>query len=137
MRYLIFICLLVSFNVSADAVLVNLSSYHFSSDELNQNNLGLGYEFTLGGNSYIAVGAFKNSYDNNSVYSVYGITKDMGKFKIGLEAGLISGYPKSLEDEYDNVNQLTIRGVIVAPYVSYSKIKVFILGESLALQLRF
>lgn len=92
-RYIIAILfLMLSANVMADRLVINLASKHFGADkELNEFNPGLGYEWQFNHNTWkmtAGAGGYQNSYDNLSVYGTFGIEKG----KLGLLAGLASGY---------------------------------------------
>lgn len=122
------------------STLINIGSKHFKRSgieqgDLNEFNPGIGFEYSIDDDSYWTGGIFKNSFRNISVYGAYGITKPVGSIDIGLEMGLISGYPRKLEDEFE-VNPLLIRGIMLAPYARYKSVKIFIIGNGIGLQVK-
>jgi hypothetical protein len=72
----------------------SVTSYHFNrSADLNENNLGLGAEFSLDDNTRVIGGAYKNSFSKTSVYGGVALVSDQWKgFRLALSFGFITGY---------------------------------------------
>jgi hypothetical protein len=72
----------------------SVTSYHFNrSANLNENNLGLGAEFSLDDNTRVIGGAYKNSFDRTSAYGGVALVSNQWKgFRLALSLGFITGY---------------------------------------------
>lgn len=73
---------------------LNLTSIHTKHEQhLNQENYGAGVEYHQSADVLYMAGAYRNSYDKNSVYALAGWTPiEFNKVKIGAVAGAITGY---------------------------------------------
>jgi hypothetical protein len=82
-------------------------SYHADrTQQYNENNPGLGFEYRLDGSSLLAVGRYKNSFFGTSKYVLWGWTPlDIGAItfvgmripsvRIGVMLGAVDGYRRS------------------------------------------
>jgi len=85
--------LALSFPVFGDTVIqLHTVSYHINREaNYNETNLGIGVRYYTTKDQYIIAGTYKNSEYNQSNYVGYGW--EFGdEFKLGLSAGLITGY---------------------------------------------
>ena len=73
----------------------SVGSVHIKPDrDYNTHNFGIGIERTDGAMSY-AVGFFRNSMNRNSGFGMVGYAPlQFGLVRLGVEAGLINGYPE-------------------------------------------
>ena len=68
-------------------------SYHVNrAADFNEENLGIGFRHYADDVHYITAGTYKNSEYNQSNYAGYGWEWKQGDFKLGLSAGIITGY---------------------------------------------
>ena len=83
----------------ADEVELHATSYHYSrSQNLNEFNIGAGYNYEFNSKTYATIGAFNNSYDKVSVYAgAKWLPLKKRYFKAGFVAGVVTGY----EDDTD------------------------------------
>ena len=73
---------------------VNLTSYHFSEQQFNQNNIGAGVEYHFDSDLLVLGGKYKNSVGGKSTYALAGWTPlHYGAFHAGLAVGAVNGYP--------------------------------------------
>jgi hypothetical protein len=75
-------------------VVVHVGSHHVDrSRNWNETNAGLGVRRTFDNNAFVEVGAYKNSFYRNSVYTLIGYQPVVvGPIKAGLASGLATGY---------------------------------------------
>jgi len=101
MKWITFILTIVLFfaltyHVKAETYLqLHTLSYHSSRDaNFNEANYGVGIRHYMKNEKfdYITVGLYRNSEFNQSVYSGAGWEWPINEFKVGLSAGLITGY---------------------------------------------
>ena len=70
------------------------TSYHFNrSASLNENNVGVGAEYSLSDNNRLIAGEFNNSYDRTSFYGgATLLTNQWTGFRLAASLGFLSGY---------------------------------------------
>ena len=132
----------VAFTTKAEdkvSLLVNIGSKHFNKNDFivppKEFNPGVGFEYIINSNYYYTGGIFRNSFDETSLYIASGYKKEIWNTYIGVEAGYISGY--NSPDKQPPKSRLLRKNIIIAPYILVDKIKLFYLGDSIAVQARF
>lgn len=77
-------------------------SYHFDkSQNLNNNNIGLGVEYRYSPSSALSVGSYYNSDRKNSLYAaVVWEPLTLLSFRLGGLIGVINGYPRANNGEW-------------------------------------
>lgn len=77
-------------------------SYHFAKDSgLNNNNVGIGAEYSFSSVASLTFGGFKNSDSAHSNYGgIYYHPISIGLLKLGFVAGAMSGYPSTNNGGY-------------------------------------
>jgi len=82
----------LSFPAFGDALYLHTVSYHQDRDaNYNEANYGLGVRHNLDDN-YITGGFYDNSEDHTSAYVAYGWEWPYKGLKLGILAGLVTGY---------------------------------------------
>ncbi len=88
--------------------------------DFNEVNLGLGIQKNFTNHVSVAVGAYRNSYRETSIYGYASLESspltDLGKVTVGIDAGLISGYDDYIDDRVIIGN--TGLAMIASPFVS-------------------
>lgn len=96
MRPLLLLLALVPIASSAGDLwgVLTTTSYHFNrSADLNEDNLGLGVEYSLNDNNRLIAGEFNNSYDRTTLYGGVAVLTDQWKgFRLGASLGFLTGY---------------------------------------------
>ena len=93
MKYIIAILFFIAGASEADTVIqLHTVSHHINREaNYNESNYGLGIRHYTTKGRYIIAGTYKNSEYNRSNYAGYGW--EFGNdFKLGISAGLITGY---------------------------------------------
>ena len=87
-------------------------SYHFNrSEDWNENNLGLGLEYSLPSNIRLIAGGYYNSYFRTSFYAGAAILTGQWKgFRLGAGIGALSGYP--VQSGYASVQPFLLPSVV-------------------------
>jgi hypothetical protein len=90
---------------NADELELHLTSYHInedSDDNLNEFNIGAGYNYEFKPTIFLSFGAFNNSYEKLSVYAAAKwLPLEYKAIKAGLVGGFITGY-----DENTDANEI-------------------------------
>lgn len=102
MNKIIFVVLLLVSNVAnawceKDYLTVNLASHHFSEEEYNEKNYGLGV-MCKDGYIITSIGAYYNSFEHTSLYTSVGVEKMEGMFGAAISLMAVTGYEDFVDD---------------------------------------
>lgn len=78
--------------LKADVVYLHTVSHHANSASYNEANYGVGIRHYVEKDRYFTVGTYENSEYTRSNYVGYGADFGSGDFKLGLSAGIVTGY---------------------------------------------
>lgn len=74
-------------------VVAETTSHHFSKDQYNEFNPGIGAEYRISPTFHTGAGIYYNSLERASVYALIGAETNGARFfGAGLEVGAVSGY---------------------------------------------
>lgn len=86
----------LSHNLKAETVIqLHTLSYHVNrAENFNEENYGIGVRHYVKDKyfNYVHAGTYKNSENNTSNYAGIGYEWPVGSFKLGIKAGVITGY---------------------------------------------
>jgi hypothetical protein len=113
-------------------LIINIASYHFSDDEFNERNYGLGLSYDHGEFTY-AAGFYDNSYNVRSHYLSAGHEYAISKhWRASLSAFAVTGYQ-------DHVEAAQRVSVVLLPELSwkYDRVQIMLghlpkIGDSVA-----
>jgi hypothetical protein len=91
---------------------LNTKSYHFNrSNDWNENNVGLGLEYSVANDVRLIAGEYYNSYFRTSFYGGGALFSDQWKgFRLAASLGVLSGYP--VQAGYDRLQPFLLPSVI-------------------------
>ena len=113
-RFLLaFVALVPACSIAGDLWgVLSTRSYHFNrSADWNENNPGLGLEYSVPNGFRLIAGEYYNSYFRTSVYGGVAILTDQWKgFRLAASLGALSGYPA--QSGYSSVQPFLLPSVM-------------------------